>query len=233
MENPITALLFIKKNSERVPGKNFRLFNGKPLFTIMLDRLDKMNCFEKILVNSDSAEVLEYVSKNLKKGISIERPAELMGDTISANELIAHDIQFSSSEHFFQTHVTNPLLTEKTISSSIKRYFELIGKNDSLFSVRKIQNRVYGNSGAAINHNMEKMLRTQDLKPVFEENSCFFIFSRNSFLLAKNNRVGVRPSFFEIANVESLDIDHEEDFLLAELIDRNKNCFPETFVQST
>lgn len=228
MKNKITALIFIKKNSERVPGKNFRPFNGKPLFTIILDRLDKMECIDKILVDTDSEEVLEYVS-HLQKGVGIERPVELSGDTISANELIKYDIEYSEAEHFFQTHCTNPLLTENTIEFAIEQYFAAIPQYDSLFSVTKIQNRVYYDGRAPINHAKGKTLRTQDLTPVFEENASFFIFSRTSFVYSGGDRIGSRPLLFEVSPIEAVDIDYEEDFLLAELIDRNKKDFPQIF----
>lgn len=229
MKNKITAIIFIKKNSERIPEKNFRPFNGKPLFTIMLDRLEKMECIEKILVDSDSEEVLEYVGAHLKKGIAIERPVELSGDTISANELLKYDIEFSDSEHFFQTHCTNPLLTEATMEVAIDQYFASIPQYDSLFSVTKIQNRIYHEGGVPINHAKGKMLRTQDLVPVYEENACFFIFSRTSFIYSGGDRVGTRPLLFDISKIEAVDIDYEEDFILAELIDRNKKDFPQIF----
>jgi CMP-N-acetylneuraminic acid synthetase len=224
----ITALLFIRKNSERIPGKNFRLFNGKPLFTIILDRLNKMDCIEKILVDSDSEEVLAYVA-GLEKGVGIERPVELSGDTISANELLKYDIEYTEAEHFFQTHCTNPLLTEGTMELAIQHYFSLIPQYDSLFSVTKIQNRTYFSGGAPINHTKGKTLRTQDLNPVYEENAGFFIFSRTSFIYSGGDRIGSRPFLFEVSPIEAVDIDYEEDFLLAELIDRNKKDFPQIF----
>jgi CMP-N-acetylneuraminic acid synthetase len=225
----ITAVVFIKQESERIPGKNFRLLNGKPLFTIMLQRLECMECIDRILVDSDSEEVLEYVSAHLKKGVAIKRPDELLGGLISANELLRHDIEFSDSEHFFLTHCTNPCLTEQTMEKAISEYFSLIPTYDSLFSVTRIQNRLYFEGGQAVNHTKGKMLRTQDLAPVYEENACFFIFSRTSFIYSGHDRIGSRPFLFEISAIEGVDIDYEEDFLLAELIEKNKHAFSHVF----
>lgn len=224
----VTAIVFIKEDSERIPQKNFRPFNGKPLFTIILDRLNNHNFIDKILVDSDSTEVLRYVA-SLEKGVPICRPDYLTGGHISANDLIQHDLSFSESEFFFQTHVTNPLLTENTITNAIKKYFALMPGYDSLFSVTRIQKRVFLSDGTPVNHKKGELLRTQDLNAVFQENSSFFIFSKISFLKSGNNRVGSKPFLYEMSPIESIDIDYEHEFKLAELIDGNKNLFPEIF----
>src|SRR6478735_8344475 len=101
---------------------------------------------------------------------------------ISANDLLKYDIEQCEAEHFFQTHCTNPLLTEGTMENAIDKYFSVLPQHDSLFSVTRIQNRTYHPGGIPINHAKGKTLRTQDLEPVYEENAAFFIFSRTSFL---------------------------------------------------
>lgn len=225
----VTALIPIKVNSERVPGKNLRIFNGVPLFTIVLNTLENCSSIDKIIVNTDSEEVKKYILENLKKTIAIDRPQSLLGDMVVMNTLIEHDISFSENEHFFQTHCTNPLLSEKTINKAISEYFGSLDKFDSLLSVTRIQARTYRENGIPINHDLNDMKRTQDLDAVFEENSNFFIFSKSSFKNASNSRIGKNPKLFELNKIEAVDIDYEDDFLLAELIHKNKNLFKATF----
>ena len=225
----VTALLPIKVNSERVPSKNFRLFNGAPLYTIILNTLENCSIIDKIIVNTDSEEIKKYITENLKKTIAIDRPQHLVGDMVVMNTLIEHDIAFSENEHFFQTHCTNPLLTEQTITKAINDYFSSLEKFDSLLSVTRIQARTYWKNGSPINHDLQDMKRTQDLDAVFEENSNFFIFSKTSFKNASNSRIGKNPKLFELNKIEAVDIDYEDDFLLAELIHKNKNIFKTTF----
>jgi len=225
----VTALIPIKVNSERIPSKNFRLFNGVPLFTIVLNTLESCSSIDKVIVNTDSYEVKKFIQENLKKTVAIDRPQNLLGDMVVMNTLIEHDIAFSKNEHFFQTHCTNPLLTEKIITKAIDTYFDSLEKFDSLLSVTRIQARTYWENGTPINHNLKDMKRTQDLDAVFEENSNFFIFSKKSFKNASNSRIGKKPKLFELNKIEAIDIDYEEDFLLAELIHKNKNIFTPTF----
>ncbi len=224
----IRAIVFIKKLSERIPNKNFRLFNGFPLYTIILERLNNHPWIDKLLIDSDSQEILEFANQ-LSKGIAINRPPHLIGGHISGNDLVKYDIQFCENEHIFQTHVTNPLLTNETITNAIEKYVSSLPVYDSLFSVTRIQQRVFQSDGTPVNHEKGSLNRTQDLNPVFQENSSYFIFSKTSFVNSGYNRLGLSSQMHEISSIEAMDIDYEKDFVLAEIIDNNKNKFPEVF----
>ena len=127
----------------------------------------------------------------------------------------------SSTAHvgcfYMQTHSTNPLLRPETLVKAVETFFENYPIYDSLFSVTRQQTRYWDPLGRAINHNPNILLRTQDLPPVFEENSCIYIFERDT-LIEKHNRIGNRPFLFEIEPVEAQDIDEEIDFQIADLI---------------
>jgi CMP-N-acetylneuraminic acid synthetase len=91
---------------------------------------------------------------------------------------------------------------------------------DSVFSVTRLQTRLYEENGKALNHDPNVLLRTQDLEPLFEENSNFYIFSKDSFSNTNGKRIGLKPWLFEVNKLEALDIDEEEDFLLAEAVQK-------------
>jgi len=147
----------------------------------------------------------------------------LQGDFVSMNAIIAHDISVTGANHFLQTHSTNPLLTSETLWRAIQVYFSNLPEFDSLFSVTKIQTRLYRESGEPVNHNPHKLLRTQDLPPLFEENSNIYLFSKESFLKAGNQRIGLKAKMFAMDKSEAIDIDDTEDCKLAELIARAKS----------
>jgi CMP-N-acetylneuraminic acid synthetase len=212
----ITALVPMKGHSERVPGKNLRPMCGKPLFYWILDAINKSKYVDRIAINTDSKEIARLVNAHFDVTI-IERPAHLLGDRFVANDLIEYDLsQLSEVTYFLQTHSTNPLLTTKTIDRAIETFFQQ-SKHDSLFSVTTLYTRLYWVEGAPINHDPSKLIRTQDLEPIFEENSCIYIFSQDSFLKS-NNRIGESPLMFPIDRFEAVDIDEEVDFLLAECL---------------
>jgi N-acylneuraminate cytidylyltransferase len=89
---------------------------------------------------------------------------------------------------------------------------------DSIFSVTKIQTRFYERNGNPFNHNPKELLRTQDLSPLFEENSAFYIFTKDSFCSSGNKRIGLKPLMIEIDKIDAIDIDVPSDFILAETL---------------
>jgi CMP-N-acetylneuraminic acid synthetase len=214
----ITALLPMKGHSERVPNKNMRAFNGRPLYHCVAEVLEASRHISAFVINTDSRIIAEDALAHFSKVRIIERPIELQGDFVPMNAIIGHDLSVTEGEHFLQTHSTNPLLTVETLDRAVEEYFESLSAHDSIFSVTRLQTRLYWQSGEPVNHNPLELLRTQDLPPVFEENSNFYLFSRSSFTTAGDKRIGLKPRMFEINKLEAVDIDEEEDFKLAELL---------------
>ncbi len=221
----VRCIIPIKGHSERVPRKNFRKFNGKPLFHHILISLDETEEVDEIIINTDSEEIATEAPKVSKKVIVMMRPKELCGDFVSVNKLIEYEVRNMSEEDIiFQTHVTNPLLNKTTISSCINAFVRNLEINDSLFTVNKFQSRFFTHKGEAINHDPKELIRTQDLNPVFEENSCIYMFTKKAFYI-EEKRIGKNPMLFETASIESLDIDDEIDFKTAEIFHKNLHLF--------
>jgi CMP-N-acetylneuraminic acid synthetase len=141
----------------------------------------------------------------------------LRGDAISMNEVLLYDTSQVESDYYLQTHSTNPLLRSQTISNAIKTFLSQTPEYDSLFTVTRLQVRLWDQFGHAINHDPDILLQTQDLPPVYEENSCLYIFSRQT-LVSRKNRLGERPLMFEIDRAEAWDIDEELDFTITEFL---------------
>jgi CMP-N-acetylneuraminic acid synthetase len=208
----------MKGHSERVPNKNLRPFCGKPLCHRIILGLQKSHYVKDVVVDTDSPEIAENIRQNFAEVKIIDRPNEIRGDFVSMNTVIAYDLSQLPGEHFLQTHSTNPLLNSETIDEAIDLYFRNLGKHDSLFTVTRYNARFYWSDGSPINHNPHELIRTQDLPPILEENSGLYIFSKSSFKQSENRRIGLRPYLFGISRFEAIDIDEEEDLLLAELL---------------
>lgn len=220
----LKVLLPMKGNSERVKNKNMRDFDGAPLYHAIMKSLLASKYIESVVINTDSDVIAKDAKENFgKKVIIIDRPKEIQGDFVSMNNIILYDIQQLDDEHFLQTHSTNPLLRTKTIDNAIEKYFNGLEDFDSLFSVTRIQTRFYDKNAKPINHNPNELLRTQDLEPMYEENSNFYIFSKEAFKNANNKRIGLKPQIFEVNKLEAVDIDEPEDFKLAEIIHIRKD----------
>ena len=213
----IIALLPMKANSERVKGKNFKEFNGKPLFKWILDTLLAVEEIDQVVINTDARYILaENGLVDSDRVLIRDRKAEICGDLVSMNEIIADDLENTTADTYLMTHTTNPLLSAKTIKSCTKIFVEQQHKkeSDSLFTVDKIQTRFYNVDGSAVNHDPDNLVRTQDLEPWFEENSNLYIFTKNSFVKT-NARIGSKPAMFVNPKFESIDIDEPEDWDMA------------------
>ena len=215
----ITVLLPMKATSERVPNKNMKDFSGAPLYHAVMNSLLASQYVEKVVINTDSEIIAKDAKDNFgDRVIIIDRPVEIQGGDVSMNIIINHDLSQLDGEHFLQTHSTNPLLKSETVDKAIETYFENLDEYDSVFGVTKVQTRFYDKDAKPINHNPEELLRTQDLEPLYEENSNFYIFSKESFKNVGKKRIGLKPKIFEVNKLEAVDIDEPEDFVLAELL---------------
>jgi len=218
----VVALLPMKGASERVPNKNLKIFNGKPLYHVVMNILLNSKHIDFVVVNTDSELVKYDIIKNFEeKVILIDRNEDIRGNYISMNKVLEQDIEKVNADLYIQTHSTNPLLLTETIDKAIDKMLlikEDSGLYDSIFSVTKTQKRFYNEDATPMNHD-PKMLVTQHLTPIFEENSCFYIFTKQSFLNNKS-RIGMKPLMFEIDKIESTDIDEKEDFIIAESLHR-------------
>ena len=216
--NPrIVALLPMKANSNRVKGKNFRSFSGKPLFKWVLDTLLDVSIIEKIIINTDARDILaDNGLIESSKIIIRDRHSSICGDEVSMNRIIEDDIDAIESDFYIMTHTTNPLLSTRTCTEAIDMFIKSVkeGDADSLFTVNKIQSRFYDANAIPINHDPKTLIPTQDLPPWYEENSNMYIFSRDSFLKT-NARIGLKPVMYETPLLESVDIDTEEEWGLA------------------
>ena len=219
MKPKIVALVPMRHHSVRVPGKNYRDLAGKPLFHHIITSLLAVPELDAVLVDTDSTVILDGLAAHFPEVKAIKRPEHLRADTIPMNEILIHDTGEITADYYLQTHSTNPLLTASTISGAIKTFLENIPEYDSLFGVTRMQTRLWDQLGRPINHNPSVLLRTQDLPPVYEENSCVYIFDRET-IVTRRNRLGQRPLMFEIPSVEAWDIDEELDFTVADTLCR-------------
>lgn len=213
----IIALVPMRQHSQRVPGKNTRLLAGRPLYHHILETLLSCEEISQIVVDTESPEITSGLQEGFPQVKVIQRPEHLTGDEVPMNEVLIYDVSQTKADFYIQTHSTNPLLKSATISRAIGAMMEHYPTYDSLFSVTRLQTRLWDIIGRPINHNPAVLLRTQDLPPVYEENSCLYIFTPKT-LIDRRNRLGERPMMFEIPPEEAWDIDEELDFSIVDFL---------------
>lgn len=213
----IVALLPMKGHSERVSGKNFRDFNGKPLFRWILDTLLSVKEIDLIVINTDAREILAANGLFETERILIrDRKPEICGDFVSMNLVLQDDIAHVPADIYLMTHTTNPFLSADTIHKALEAYQKGLdaGIADSLFTVDLIQTRFYRADGSAVNHDPNNLIRTQDLEPWYEENSNMYLFTKDSFA-STEARIGRKPILYVNPRMESIDIDDAADWEFA------------------
>lgn len=212
----IAAIVPMRHASERVIGKNYRDFAGRPLFHHILLTLLDCPAVTQVCVDTDSPVIIDDIARAFPSVTVLLRPPHLREGTTPMNAVLENTLGQLKADWYLQTHSTNPLLKARTVEQAIRRLLDA-PEHDSLFSVTRLQTRLYDAQGKAMNHDPAVLLRTQDLPPVYEENSNLYLFSAQSFAQRKN-RIGAKPMLFEIARDEAADIDEEIDFRIAELL---------------
>lgn len=218
----IAALLPMRHSSERVKGKNYRDFAGKPLFFHVLESLINSNFIDSVVIDTDSPVIIGLVKEKFPVVKILERPKNLRNGAIAMNDVLLNTINQIPADFYLQTHSTNPILSSKTIETAINFFLTNYPMYDSLFTVTKKHIRLWDSLVRPVNHNQNILLRTQDLPPFFEENSCMYIFSKE-ILERRHNRIGERPFMFEMDEIEAQDIDVELDFKIAEFLFKEIN----------
>jgi CMP-N-acetylneuraminic acid synthetase len=213
----LVALVPMRHHSQRVPGKNYRPLAGKPLYQHIIETLLSVAEISTTVVDTDSEPVMNGLRRDFSQVIILPRPENLRSDTISMNEILLYDTSKVEADFYLQTHSTNPLLRPETIKKAVQTFLADYPKHDSLFSVTRLHTRLYDQHGNALNHDPSVLLQTQDLPPVYEENSCIYIFTRAN-LERRRNRLGERPLMFEINADEAWDIDEELDFAITDFL---------------
>jgi len=211
------ALVPMRHHSQRVPGKNYRPLVGRPLYQYIIATLLTVPEISTVVVDTDSAPIMDGLRRDFPGVVIVPRPEHLCDDSIPMNEILLFDTSKVQADYYLQTHSTNPLLRPETISKAVQTFLSDYPTHDSLFSVTRLHTRLYDQHGHALNHDPNTLLQTQNLPPVYEENSCIYIFTREN-LERRRNRLGERPLMFEMGVDEAWDIDDELDFAITDFL---------------
>lgn len=215
----IVAVVPMKLNNKRLPQKNTKCFrNGEPLCSYILHTLLLVPEIEEIYVYCSNPEIKKY----LPEGITyLKREETLDQDSTKMNEIL---LQFSKeirADIYLMTHTTAPFLTKESIQKGIQAVGS--GEYDSSFTVKKVQDFMW-KDGKPFNYDLSCIPRTQDLETYYLETSGFYIY-RNEVIQSMNRRIGKNPFLLEVGEIEGIDIDEAEDFLIADAVYNYKKNF--------
>jgi len=216
----IAVMIPMKAHSERVPNKSFRKLGRRLLSHWIVDTFNQLKAEREldidIWANTDSDEIMDMYSKRRVK--YYPRPLALRGDYTSMNNLIEDwMMRINPYDIYMQTHITNPFLSKQTIEKGLDMFMEQSGPiKQSVMGVTEHKERMYYNK-QPVNFDYNNLIRTQDLTPVYEDNSCLYVFNKTIFS-RNRNRVSEDPIHLPVPFPENIDIDTEDDMLIASLV---------------
>lgn len=210
----ITAVIPVRKDSQRVINKNLRLFNKKNLLIYKIEKLKQIKCIDQIIINTDSEEAIK-IAKDLSVGFW--RREDYYASSICTNsEFWSHIADTTDSEYIMFTNCTSPLVKIETYNNIFEKFEAIKNNNDSLNTVTEEKNFLYLDN-KAINFDPKKAPNSQDLPNIVKLNFAVNILSKK-LMLTKKSVIGDNPYFFKLDQIEGFDIDTFFDFEFAEYL---------------
>ena len=211
----IVAIMPIKLNNERLPGKNTKMLGDKPLLQHELYNLKETNLIDSINVFCSDDTIVQYLPKGIE---FIKRPEYLDLPTSNFTQIFDNFMTVKDADIYVYAHATAPFITVETMCECIEAVKS--GEYDSAFCASKIQDYLW-RDGQPMNFDATNVPRSQDLEPIYRETSGVYVFTKEAYLMC-HRRIGLKPYIKEVTYKEAVDINNPEDFDLAQaLIDIN------------
>ena len=206
------AIVPMKLNNRRLPQKNTKSFtNGHPLCWYILTTLKQVPGIDEVYVYCSNPDIQEFMPDGVHY---LKRSTSLDQDTTSMNEVLQCFAADVPADVYVMTHTTAPFISAESIHKGLQAV--LGGEYDSSFAAKKLQDFLW-KDGEPFNYELDNIPRTQDLPPLYEETSGFYIY-RREVMTRLNRRIGNKPYIVEVGEIESIDIDEPEDFAIADAV---------------
>jgi len=206
------AVVPMKLNNRRLPQKNTKSFtNGKPLCSYILSTLLKVSGIDEVYVYCSNPDIKDFIPEGVNY---LKRSESLDQDSTKMNEVLKCFAEDVPADIYVMTHTTAPFISSESIEKGLNAV--LSGEYDSSFAAKKLQDFIW-KDGKPFNYELNNIPRTQDLEPLFEETSGFYIY-RSEVMKKLNRRIGDKPFITEVGEIESIDIDEPEDFEIADAV---------------
>ncbi|MCD7796372.1 MAG: acylneuraminate cytidylyltransferase family protein [Clostridiales bacterium] len=206
------AVVPMKLNNSRLPQKNTKSFtNGEPLCSYILNTLIGIEEIDDVYVYCSNETIREFIPENVKY---LKRSTSLDTDETKMNEVLKCFADDVDADIYVMTHTTVPFISKESIVKGIEAVSN--GIHDSAFAAKKLQDFLW-KDGKPFNYTLDNIPRTQDLPPLYEETSGFYIYKAD-VIKRLNRRIGQNPFIVEVNEIEAVDIDEKEDFEIADSI---------------
>ena len=216
-DGKITAVVAVRKGSQRVKNKNIKPFHDTSLLELKLEILNKVSNIDEIIVNSDCDRMLDI---GQKMGAVIFKRDKFFASSKATNSDFHHHIaSVTDSDYIFLAPVCSPFISVKKHEEAIDLFYN--SKCDSLTSCELVKGHLWLD-GKPINYDIKNVPNSQDLPDICKLNYGISIIEKQ-IMLKKRGLVGLNPKFMILNEIESIDIDEPITFKIAEIIYKNLN----------
>ena len=208
----ITAVIPVRKGSVRVKNKNVKPFAGSNLLEIKIKSLQEISLIEKIVVSSD-CEYMLSIADSL--GVHTHKRNEYFASSEVDNSQFFRNLAESiDGEYFMYSPVTCPMISKETYVECLSSFQDEKVKN--LVTVSPVKHHLWLNN-KPLNYELDKSPNSQDLPDIFQITYGVCLISKEDMIKCANV-VTKNPTFKILDEIESIDIDTEFDFMMAELV---------------
>lgn len=207
----VVSFIPVKLNNQRLPGKNVLPLGKKPMCNYIFDTIGKVDGVDERYVYCSDDKIREYMPEGL---LYLKRDPYLDGFQVKGLEIIEYFIRDVKADVYVLTHVTQPFTKVESLNEALQKVVS--GEYDSAFSVREIQDYCWY-QGKPFNYDMQDIVTTQNLEPIYMETGAFYIFTREVFE-KYHQRIGKKPYMKVIDQIEAVDIDTLQDYEFARAV---------------
>ena len=212
----MVSFIPIKVNNQRLPGKNLMELEGRPLCNYIFNTIKEVDTIQEKYVYCSDEKIKQYIPNGLR---FLKRDSYLDGFAVKGLEIIDYFVRDVDADVYVLTHITQPFTKAASIKKALDKV--LYEGYDSAFSCTCIQDYCWY-QGKPFNYDMQDIVTTQNLEPIYMETGAFFIFRKEVFTKL-HQRIGKNPYMYVIDQFEAVDIDTSEDFEFAKVVARYLN----------
>lgn len=213
----ITAVIPVRKGSQRVKDKNLRPFANTTLLDNKIKMLLQVPEIDSIVVNTNSEAAIELVEEEYAgtKVTYHRREDYYASSQCSGSEFFKHLGEVTDTDIFIYTPCTSPFVRPETVSACIKKFLENQKTNDydCVSTVSSIKEFMWLD-GKAVNYDPLNAPNSQNLPNIVALNFGTTVISREN-LIKNHNIIGKKTDFVETSDIEAVDIDTPLDFYIA------------------
>lgn len=211
------AIIPARKGSKRIPGKNIKLFYGKPIIYYAIKKAKDSKLFSKIIVTTDSKKIAN-ISKKFGASVEFLRPKYLSNDKAGTVEVISHAVNYLKKKNFFCNYVcciypATPLINLK----KFKKCYKILksGKFNYVFPVSRY--RKTNNTYLLLNKNctVKKKIETKknNFSSLFYNDTGQYYWGKFNSWLNKKKLFTSKSRVISLSKTNFVDVNTLEDWM--------------------